>query len=187
MPWGELNRPTLTFLKSFSHDLLTLAVFTTCGSPFFFSFFFTPIDKEDKNRQCEFKFSLLLMRQIPWPLVRLFVFWSGYSASKLVSLPDKAWDAAIPWDIEKLCIRQLNVRGVSHSASTCLHGVNNNHGNLFIAITTAVCAKQRWAFFFLSIFPPLINKQHFGDSSQPKRVQSQLIYNAAVLVVFGPH
>lgn len=186
MPWGELIGPTLTFLKSFSHDLLTLVVFTTCGSSFFF--FFTPIDKEDKNRQCELKFSLLLMRQIPWPLVRLFVFWSGYSASKLVSLPDKAWDAAIPWDIEKLCIRQLNVRGVSHSASTCLYGVNDNHGNLFIAITTAVCAKQRQAFFFFpSIFPPLINKQHFGDSSEPKRVQSQLIYNAAVLVVFGPH
>lgn len=40
-PWGNLNGPSLTFLKSFSHDLLTSVVFTTfttCGNSFFFFF-----------------------------------------------------------------------------------------------------------------------------------------------------
>lgn len=37
-PWGEVNRPALTFLQRlFSHDLLILVAFTTCGNPFFFS------------------------------------------------------------------------------------------------------------------------------------------------------
>lgn len=57
--------------------------------------------------------------------------------------------------------------------------MNNNHGNLFKAITAAVCAKPRLFFpasifshLFLSVFPPLINKQHFRDSSKLKFTKS---------------
>lgn len=66
--------------------------------------------------------------------------------------------------------------GIAYSSPTCLHSVNNNNGNLSIAITTAVCVSQSCTsatiFSHFRFFSPLINKQHFRDSSEPKCTKS---------------
>lgn len=77
-PRGKLNGPGLTFLKSLSHDLLISGAHYMWESFLFFS----PIDKEDKDRQCcEFSFPPVIdevnpvtRSQIIFLLIRLLNF-----------------------------------------------------------------------------------------------------------------
>lgn len=119
---------------------------------------------------CEFNFSLLSMSRTTWSPVRLSVFWSGF----LIFPPREAEDAAASRDREQLCICRLNARTYLAAAPPAFT-VWITIAHLFAAITTAVCvsgANSVFPYWFLSVFSPLINKQHFGDSSQPKYTES---------------
>lgn len=117
------------------------------------------------------------MSRTTWPQVRLSFFWSGF----LDFPPRKAEDAATPRDREQLCICRLNARTYLAAAPPAFT-VWITIAHLFVAITTAVCV----SLIGSSPFSPLWLTNNTLEIHPSPSIQSQLIYNAALLRAFGP-